>query len=429
MKKTLVIILIPVLIAVAIFAAIGTVGDSNKVSVEAQTYMQYAEEQIKLGGYGSAIDYIKAAIKTEPTSARSYRLAQVYLMADNSRSYIATMEDIISAYPTEKAAYKELADYYYKHFDLSNCIKVLLEANKAGVMDQDMVEQYHDAAYRPSVVSAPFLEAHVFYTNYALVKVEDLATYVDTGMHSCIGKFENARPASSPIMAVFEEGSWFFVDASSLAYIRTEAPLEEAWSFASNLALVKRQDGYYFINTHGTDALGPYEDATCFYSGIAAVKKDGSWRLINTSGAMIGESTFQRVLINEDRFCSSGGVIFADNGSGYDMYGADGKLIKATGFEDADMFQSGNYAAAKKNGKWGFVNKAGEFVLEPQYANARSFGHNLGAVCGENGLWGYVLSDGTLVIDYQYQDAKSFSKEGYAPVKIDTGWVYIHVLG
>ena len=429
MKKIIVLVLILVLIGVAILAAIGTVRDSNQEANKAKTYMSYAESQIELGGYGSAIDYIKAAIKVEPTAERYHRLAQVYLMAENSRAYIDVLEQMMSAYPKEQAAYKDLADYYYTHGSMDDCATVLRAASKAGVLDNDMREQFYAAAYKPTVISAPFRQTHFFYNKYALVNVEEEATYVDDSMHGCIGQYEDAKSGTATVMAVRQEGKWFFVDTTSLAYVKTKEALLDAWSYSNNLALVKTEEGYYFYNTHGTAALGPYEDASCFYDGIAAVKKNGVWQLINNAGAVIGDGKFEAVLMNEDRICSCGGVFFASTGSGYDMYDSNGKLIAATGFEDADIFYFENYAAVKRGGKWGFVDKTGNLIIEAKYSGARSFGCGVGAVCNAAGQWGFVTAKDRLVIDYQFLDAKTFGKNSCAPVKLETGWVYINIVG
>ena len=174
------------------------------------------------------------------------------------------------------------------------------------------------------------------------------------------------------------------------------------------------------------EVLGPYQDGSSFYNGVAAVKQDGAWQLIDLNGnVLLGGLT--DVIINEARLCSNKGVIFASAGQGYDMYAANGQLIRSCGFEDAQTFFAGTLAAVKQGGKWGFVNTAGEMVLEAAYEDARSFGHGLAAV-KTGDAWGFILPSGREVIPARFQDAGAFSDDGIAPVMQDGKWYYIQLL-
>jgi hypothetical protein len=68
-------------------------------------------------------------------------------------------------------------------------------------------------------------------------------------------------------------------------------------------------------------------------------------------------------------------------------------------------------------GKWGWINKSGEYVLKPQYDAVLAFKDNLAAVRvgGEKGRWGYISKSGKVVIKPQFRAALSFNK-GYATV-------------
>lgn len=70
--------------------------------------------------------------------------------------------------------------------------------------------------------------------------------------------------------------------------------------------------------------------------------------------------------------------------------------------------------------RWGYMNKTGEIVIEPQYAYALSFTDGLGAVelcldversdyCDES-RWGFVDSSGDFAIQAQYEAARPFFK-------------------
>lgn len=81
-------------------------------------------------------------------------------------------------------------------------------------------------------------------------------------------------------------------------------------------------------------------------------------------------------------------------------------------------------------GKYGFKNRAGEFVIEPQYAYAEEFSHGLAAV-NLNRTWyrtedgrryyenhfGYINGRGETVIPFIFDEAYPFTKYGVALVE------------
>jgi hypothetical protein len=77
---------------------------------------------------------------------------------------------------------------------------------------------------------------------------------------------------------------------------------------------------------------------------------------------------------------------------------------------------------AKKNGKWGFLNSSGTFVIAPQFNWASHFSEGLAAVMvGKK--FGFIDESGRLVIQPLYRDAGDFS-EGLARVKVGGATVH-----
>jgi hypothetical protein len=78
---------------------------------------------------------------------------------------------------------------------------------------------------------------------------------------------------------------------------------------------------------------------------------------------------------------------------------------------------------AKKYGKWGFVNKSGDWIINNQYEEAYYFSEGLAAV-KYFGVWGFIDRHGSWVIQPAYRNAKPF-REGLACVMKDNYWGYI----
>ena len=67
--------------------------------------------------------------------------------------------------------------------------------------------------------------------------------------------------------------------------------------------------------------------------------------------------------------------------------------------------------------KYGFFNRQGQVIAEPQFDEAHTFSEGLVPVKKDR-LWGYMDSNGNIVIDFKYTDARPF-ENGYAIVGLD----------
>ncbi len=82
---------------------------------------------------------------------------------------------------------------------------------------------------------------------------------------------------------------------------------------------------------------------------------------------------------------------------------------------------------AKKYGKWGFINKNGDWVISSKFEEAYYFSEGLAAV-KYYGNWGYIDGLGKWIIQPEFRDAKPF-KEGLACAMKYKHWGYIDKKG
>lgn len=71
----------------------------------------------------------------------------------------------------------------------------------------------------------------------------------------------------------------------------------------------------------------------------------------------------------------------------------------------------------KQNGKYGFMNRSGESMIDAQFDFASNFSNGLAVVVKEN-KFGYIDKSGEVVIDYQFDEAQDFV-QGRAIVEKD----------
>ncbi|MEO7969851.1 MAG: WG repeat-containing protein [bacterium] len=102
-------------------------------------------------------------------------------------------------------------------------------------------------------------------------------------------------------------------------------------------------------------------------------------------------------------------------------------LILLTLFLSANVFfgqqtDPNSLTRAKKNGKWGFLNSSGSFVIAPQFDWVSHFSEGLAAVLVKK-RYGFINGSGAFVIPARYKDAGDFS-EGLARVKLGGATIY-----
>ena len=78
--------------------------------------------------------------------------------------------------------------------------------------------------------------------------------------------------------------------------------------------------------------------------------------------------------------------------------------------EDLALFLAKGKAA---NGEilYGYINIKGEFVIEPQFVEARGFVNEVAVVCTANNKWGYIDKKGKYIIKPQFVYASDFYNE------------------
>lgn len=104
------------------------------------------------------------------------------------------------------------------------------------------------------------------------------------------------------------------------------------------------------------------------------------------------------------------------------------KQISASGMEkESKNAGRDETATTGQPGKWGYINKRGEFVATPQFDWAYSFSEGLARVkIGDK--YGYINTSLEYIVTPQFSKAWSFS-EGLAPVYIGDKWGYINKKG
>ena len=160
-----------------------------------------------------------------------------------------------------------------------------------------------------------------------------------------------------------------------------------------------------------------FEGAQSFSEGRAAVQQGRKWGYIEPSGSIVISPAFRHA-----HPFTEGIAAVCVSKCGFTL--PDGAAPFAGNFESVGHFHSG-VAAAKRDGKWGFVDTTGVWRVEPTFSSAHRDGYRegLAAVATGGGLfggpraWGFIDLSGTVKVPTQFADVQPFS-EGAAAAAV-----------
>jgi hypothetical protein len=128
------------------------------------------------------------------------------------------------------------------------------------------------------------------------------------------------------------------------------------------------ENKYSYVNAQGKLIVSlQFDDCEDFTEGRGIVKLNNDYGCLDASGKCVVEPQFKYM-----GQYSHGLSHTALDDRQWGFIDLDGSMAISFKFEDATPFREG-LAAVKLNGKWGFINRAGDFVIEPTYDAMNTF--------------------------------------------------------
>lgn len=185
-----------------------------------------------------------------------------------------------------------------------------------------------------------------------------------------------------------------------------------------DLIPVRSGQDFQYVDDQGKIIINPqFSAASLFRDGLALVRTSGNspkWGYIDRKGSYVINANYKEATVFEDGLA----FVVSENAApvAIDKSGAEQFSLQMA--EAVRAFHEGMAAFAMQGDegpRWGFVNKKGETVVNPQFAAARDFVGGLAAVANTSGKWGYIDPKGNFVINPQFDGALDFT-DGQAAV-------------
>ena len=178
-----------------------------------------------------------------------------------------------------------------------------------------------------------------------------------------------------------------------------------------DLLPLKEGDGYHYFDNKGNEKISKkFSYAGVFREDLAIVKLIGhkeQYSFIDKKGEFAFGKTYRSVSV----FSEGLAWVSPHNSipTAIDEKGKEKFSIKNA--EHVKIFKDGFSAYSVKDSiseKWGFVDKTGKTVIQPQFEETGNFSEGLCAVKDENGNWNYIDKKGIAKIDKNFNSAFEF---------------------
>ena len=240
-----------------------------------------------------------------------------------------------------------------------------------------------------------------------------------------------------PFKKIGEEG-WGYVTTKGNVVV--EAKYHNTYNFNDGWGAVFDQtsDKWYYLNAAneklktgitGWEPTGFWGlGSKGFHNGMAIVKKDKAVGAFNTEGERVHSNIYSKINpFTEEGFASAIGT----DGHCYILSKTGEKIKLSDDITAINDIREGLAPVRSKKKLFGFVNTKGEVVVDMKYKAVGYFADGLAWVHESKDMpRGYINRNGEYALEPKYTDAKEFDPvSGMARVKIGDDWFYIDKTG
>jgi len=355
-------------------------------------------------------------------------LKDLYLKLTNKGDFISKYTGLLDKQMNRKDAgpeiFEEAAIYYLDESKITNALEVL-KAGIAKTGDAGLIALYENNRYAFETIKTSYDYIAAIFGPTVQVQTDGLwglARADGTSLIAC--EYENISTFSYDRAIVKKNGEIYAVDSNNDRIAKLHGEAMDFGNYADNCIPLIFDGGWRLSTGDFTVGVKVFQQLGMYSGGYAAAKTNGKWGVIDLAMKWLIPPEYDGIIQDELGRCYAQNAVFARQGGSVYLF-VEGKQVGHV-YEDARPFQNGGWAAVKRNGKWGFIDTAGNETVDFVFDDALSFGQHLAAVKIDE-LWGYISVSGQVVIEPIFMEVKSFSG-GNAPVLTERGWQIIRLL-
>lgn len=448
--------LIPLIVLVfTAFSAYSLITTKVEDAKEYNAILSSARDYASQGIVDDAVKYYEKALELKSDVDIYIEYVNVYVNNGYAKKALRVAEQMVDDIDDSPKAYECLLDQYIALESYEECFQLDDEVTSRKLRSDGFAEKMSNIQYVFMTDYQRYSSVNVFSNGYAAVQSDELYGVIDeTGSsvlnraYSKAGCFsyytnKNNKDDSDYVIPVCtKDGKWEYICSTGNKKIEIDENLkfETLGLYIDNGLISASISGKYaYYNTNFEKQFGDYEYASTFNCGCAAIKEgEAEWYIINENGEKLNNTPYLDVVLDSKGIAFRNDRAFVMIDGSYCMIDTSCNIIGEQKFTNAKPFletvqtdkkdESDNskvaLAAVCFNGKWGFVDKDNNVIIEPQFQNAHSFLNSFAAVC-KDGKWGFVSTDGSVVIDYQFEDVGDFNTKGCVFISENSYWTLI----
>ena len=184
------------------------------------------------------------------------------------------------------------------------------------------------------------------------------------------------------------------------------------------------------LHTPGSGYISEFEE------GYAIFTSKGKYGLKNVKGVQVNQTMYDQLNYGLHKVKSRGSnriprhspiwkgelLITTKNQTRHTIFYEDGTIAFTGELKGFSRYQEGIIRVKALNGRWGYLDKHGKWLIEPQFRYAKDFQEGWAVVRGKN-MWGYVNPKGEYLAD-GFQEIHPFHS-GVGLVKIKGRFGYL----
>lgn len=206
------------------------------------------------------------------------------------------------------------------------------------------------------------------------------------------------------LIPVATEEKFGYIDREGNMIINPQFAKALPFSFGKALILPtgEKQNLGYIDETGKIVINAQFKQATSFSEGIAwTVKESGAPEAIDENGTPLFKVLDAERVYNYSEGMACYSIVDKEGTNIYGYLDKDGKTVIQPQFYDAGSFKESMAAVKNKEGQWGYINKDGKIEINHQFDEANNFKNNLAVVkSGEN--YGIIGKDGKFTVNPQF---------------------------